>query len=133
MDARSASSSLALAAFFIAALGARAAAPPVLSAPLVPLPLTTDQAVVDAIAGFYTKHEFQIPMRDGVRLHTTVYVPKDDSRRWPFLMARTPYGVSPYGVDNLPDASNHRRLTRFAPSFSLIQLGYTSLAPAKEA
>ena len=97
---------------------------PLLSTPLVPQPLTTDQAVVDAIAAFYTKHEFQVPMRDGVRLHTTVYVPKDDSRRWPFLMARTPYGVSPYGVDNLPDASNHRRLTRFAPSFSLIQLGY---------
>lgn len=109
----------------IAAVGVQAAPPtPLLSTPLVPQPLTTDQAVVDAIAAFYTKHEFQVPMRDGVLLHTTVYVPKDESRRWPFLMTRTPYGVPPYGVDNLPDASNHRRLTRFAPSFALIQLGY---------
>ncbi|HHM23433.1 MAG TPA: X-Pro dipeptidyl-peptidase, partial [Bacteroidetes bacterium] len=28
----------------------------------------------------YTKYEYRIPMRDGVRLFTTVYVPKDKSR-----------------------------------------------------
>ena len=32
----------------------------------------------------YIKHEFRIPMRDGVRLFTHVYVPKDSSRRYPF-------------------------------------------------
>ncbi len=47
----------------------------------------------------YTKHEFRIPMRDGVKLFTAVYVPKDASRRYPILMARTPYGVAPYGKD----------------------------------
>ncbi len=50
----------------------------------------------------YTKHEHMIPMRDGVRLFTSVYVPKDNSRTYPVLMERTPYSVGPYGVDNYP-------------------------------
>jgi uncharacterized protein len=47
----------------------------------------------------YTKYEFRIPMRDGVHLFTSVYVPKDTSRSYPFLIDRTPYSVAPYGVD----------------------------------
>jgi putative CocE/NonD family hydrolase len=47
----------------------------------------------------YTKYEYQIPMRDGVHLFTSVYVPKDSSRAYPFLITRTPYSVAPYGVD----------------------------------
>ena len=38
--------------------------------------------------------------RDGVRLFTAVYVPKDSSRTYPFMLTRTPYSVAPYGVDN---------------------------------
>ena len=48
----------------------------------------------------YTKYEFRIPMRDGVRLFATVYVPKDTSEKFPILMQRTPYSVAPYGADN---------------------------------
>ena len=48
----------------------------------------------------YTKYEYRIPMRDGVHLFTAVYVPKDASRSYPFLINRTPYSVGPYGVDN---------------------------------
>ena len=48
----------------------------------------------------YTKYEYQIPMRDGARLYTTVYVPKDTSQKYPFLLTRTPYSIAPYGVDN---------------------------------
>ena len=51
----------------------------------------------DEIRARYTKHEFQVPMRDGVKLFTSVYVPKDDSRAWPILLNRTPYSVAPYG------------------------------------
>ena len=50
----------------------------------------------------YTKFEYRIPMRDGVRLFTSVYVPKDvftDGRTYPIMMKRTPYNVAPYGVD----------------------------------
>src|SRR5271166_6449941 len=48
----------------------------------------------------YTKYEYAIPMRDGKKLFTSIYVPKDSSHPYPFLMNRTPYGVSPYGVDS---------------------------------
>jgi putative CocE/NonD family hydrolase len=51
------------------------------------------------VKAHYTKYEYRIPMRDGVRLFTAVYVPKDGSRAYPFLIDRTPYSVSPYGVD----------------------------------
>ncbi len=50
----------------------------------------------------YTKYEFEIPMRDGVKLFTAVYVPKDRSKTYPFMMKRTPYSVRPYGTDNFP-------------------------------
>ena len=38
----------------------------------------------------YTKYEYRIPMRDGVHLFTAVYVPKDTSQSYPFLINRTP-------------------------------------------
>ena len=47
----------------------------------------------------YTKYEYRIAMRDGVRLFTSVYAPKDSSHAYPFLLDRTPYSVGPYGVD----------------------------------
>ncbi len=47
----------------------------------------------------YTKYEYRIPMRDGVKLFTAVYVPKDHSQKYPILLTRTPYTVGPYGVD----------------------------------
>ncbi len=50
----------------------------------------------------YQKFEYRIPMRDGVRLFTAVYVPKDTSQKWPILLTRTPYSVGPYGTDKYP-------------------------------
>ena len=47
----------------------------------------------------YTKYEHMVPMRDGVRLFTQVYVPKDQSQAYPVLLNRTPYSVAPYGAD----------------------------------
>lgn len=48
----------------------------------------------------YTKHEYQVAMRDGVKLFTAVYVPKDESHNYPIILMRTPYSVSPYGPDD---------------------------------
>jgi putative CocE/NonD family hydrolase len=56
----------------------------------------------ETIRARYTKYDFRIPMRDGSRLFTSVYVPKDTSRQYPILMQRTPYSVGPYGIDNYP-------------------------------
>jgi putative CocE/NonD family hydrolase len=55
---------------------------------------------VETIKAKYTKHEFQIPMRDGVKLFTSVYVPKETSQPYPIMLQRTPYSVAPYGPDN---------------------------------
>ena len=52
---------------------------------------------VEWVREHYTKHEFQVPMRDGVHLFTSVYAPKDRTREYPFLIQRTPYSVAPYG------------------------------------
>src|SRR6478735_5633935 len=47
----------------------------------------------------YTKYEYRIPMRDGKKLFTSVYVPKDTAQAYPIMMDRTPYSVAPYGED----------------------------------
>ena len=48
----------------------------------------------------YTKIDTTITMRDGIKLYTIIYVPKDQSQKYPFLIERTPYSVSPYGENN---------------------------------
>jgi uncharacterized protein len=47
----------------------------------------------------FAKYEYQIPMRDGVKLFTSVYVPYDIDEKAPILLLRTPYSVKPYGID----------------------------------
>lgn len=54
---------------------------------------------LDKVKAQYTKYEYRIPMRDGKKLFTSVYVPKDDGQKYPLLMTRTPYTCRPYGVD----------------------------------
>ena len=61
------------------------------------------------LAEHYTKYEHRIPMRDGVRLFTRVYVPKDDSKPWPIILTRTPYALKPYGSENYNDPSGSFR------------------------
>ena len=45
----------------------------------------------------YTKTETMIEMRDGIKLHTTIYSPADCTEPRPIIMRRTPYSCSPYG------------------------------------
>ncbi|PST84374.1 X-Pro dipeptidyl-peptidase [Pedobacter yulinensis] len=63
------------------------------------LSLTADAQETDSayIAQHYTKVERRIPMRDGIKLFTSIYLPKDQSRKYPILLNRTPYTVAPYG------------------------------------
>lgn len=56
----------------------------------------------DSIQRQYAKREYQIPMRDGKKLHTAVYSPRDAGRTYPILMRRTPYGCRPYGESEYP-------------------------------
>ena len=71
------------------------------------VPSSGQAPVEDFVRAHYTKYEFRIPMRDGKRLFTAVYVPKTsafpgDAGPYPFLMDRTPYSVAPYGEDQYP-------------------------------
>ena len=66
--------------------------------PLLLIPACLGQGV-EYIKEHYTKFDYNIPMRDGVKLFTSVYVPKDASKQYPILFTRTPYSVKPYGAD----------------------------------
>ena len=68
------------------------------------------------VKAHYTKYEYRIPMRDGVRLFTSVYVPKDQSQPWPFMVDRTPYSVAPYGEDQYKE--------KLGPSDEFEKAGY---------
>ena len=68
------------------------------------------------IKSLYTKYEYRIPMRDGVKLFTAVYVPKDSSQKYPLLLKRTPYSCKPYGVDQYAP--------KIGPSDQLVKSGY---------
>jgi putative CocE/NonD family hydrolase len=63
------------------------------------LPAAATAQGLEYVKANYTKYEYRIPMRDGKRLFTSVYVPKDDAQKYPLLLTRTPYTVGPYGVD----------------------------------
>jgi putative CocE/NonD family hydrolase len=58
---------------------------------------------LEHVKAHYTKYEYKIPTRDGKRLFTAVYVPKDTSEKYPIMLTRTPYSVGPYGADRYKD------------------------------
>lgn len=64
---------------------------------LVPVHLLSAQMEEpERVKATYDRQDVMIPMRDGVRLFTTVYTPKDTSQRYPILLTRTPYGTDTY-------------------------------------
>lgn len=64
----------------------------------------------------YSKTEVMIAMRDGVKLFTQIYSPIDDSKQYPILLKRTPYGIGPYGKE--------RMRKRLGPTSTFDSLGY---------
>lgn len=71
----------------------------------------------DAFRDAYDKSEFKIEMRDGIKLHTVVYSPKNKSVNYPIILRRTPYSSGPYGNDYI----NPKDL---APHIDMIADGY---------
>jgi putative CocE/NonD family hydrolase len=67
-------------------------------------PTAAPNELAEYIKANYTKREVSIPVRDGVKLFTAIYEPKDKSQKYPILMSRTPYTVSPYGADKFKTA-----------------------------
>jgi len=68
-------------------------------APLAQNLTRQQQELADYIKSHYVKREVMIPMRDGVKLFTSIYEPKDHKQKYPIMLDRTPYSVSPYGKE----------------------------------
>lgn len=64
----------------------------------------------------YSKQEHRVAMRDGTQLFTSVYLPRDTTKKYPILMKRTPYSVAPYGVDKFAAS--------LGPSEHFVKAGY---------
>ena len=69
----------------------------------VSVPVSHAQTEAEVKANF-TKLEQQITMRDGVKLFTSIYLPKDKSKKYPIMLSRTPYSVAPYGPAEYKDS-----------------------------
>ncbi len=86
----------------------------------VALPKAARAQEPDHLASFirlhYVKHEQMIPMRDGVKLFTSIYTPRDTTQKYPLLMKRTPYSVGPYGLD--------KYAATLGPSELFVKAGY---------
>lgn len=70
----------------------------------------------DYVRANYQKKEIYVTMRDGVRLFTSIYLPKDSTKKYPIMMQRTPYSVAPYGDGKIKNS--------LGPSPELMRDGY---------
>jgi uncharacterized protein len=88
------------------------------------LSLTADRSLTSSraqqpafdVRSHYTKSEQMIPMRDGIKLFTVIYSPKEPSQKYPIMLNRTPYSAGPYGKDAYKPA--------IGPSLAMAQEGY---------
>jgi len=81
---------------------------------LIMLSLTACQEPDNKIVREYVKKEVQIPMRDGVHLYAAVYIPRDQTQTYPFLIKKSPYSSGPYGPDSYPNHLGPNGSDRFA-------------------
>jgi uncharacterized protein len=70
----------------------------------------------DYVKNNFNKTETYITMRDGTKLFTSIYAPKDTSTSYPILFKRTPYSCRPYGEDQFP--------SKISPSETMMKEGY---------
>ena len=69
----------------------------------------------------YTKKEYLIPMRDGIKLFTTVYAPKSNAEKHPIIITRTPYSCAPYGEKNFTQIWYSPRKTFFQEGYIFVE------------
>jgi len=60
----------------------------------------------------YEKEEVYITMRDGVRLFTSIYRPKDATEDLPVIIKRTPYSIAPYGAEKMKEVIHNPHLVK---------------------
>ncbi|HKK28253.1 MAG TPA: X-Pro dipeptidyl-peptidase, partial [Gemmatimonadota bacterium] len=83
----------ALAALACLAAASGAAAP---AGPAAAREAAAREAAPTSLEARYSKTHVMVPMRDGTRLYTIVYAPRDTTRDHPILLFRTPYSIAPY-------------------------------------
>lgn len=83
--------------------------------------LTAQNADSIWIVNNYTKMERQITMRDGIKLFTSIYLPKDNSEDHPVLLERTPYSCSPYGEHSWNDCWNSYQKAYFREGYIMVK------------
>lgn len=79
-------------------------------------PLRAQYSDAAYVKANFDKEEVYITMRDGVRLYTAIYTPKDLSKKYPILMHRTCYSIAPYGKNEFKSS--------LGPSGYLMRDGY---------
>ncbi|MEO8568078.1 MAG: CocE/NonD family hydrolase, partial [Ginsengibacter sp.] len=72
------------------------------------------------IVNNYIKVEKSIPMRDGIKLFTAIYIPKDKTEKHPTLIKRTPYSCTPYGENNFNDFWNSYQNEYFKEGYIMV-------------
>ncbi|AEU38183.1 CocE/NonD family hydrolase [Granulicella mallensis] len=82
-----------------------------------PSPQQRMRELMEFTKAHYSKHEYRIAMRDGVKLYTVVYTPVagqfSDAGPYPFMMSRTPYSCGNYGNDVVqPRVTNNATLLK---------------------
>src|SRR5215831_1443751 len=60
---------------------------------IIPVSALSAQTPADPAAAF-DKREVMVSMRDGVKLHTLFYTPKNQTENLPIIFTRTPYGIA---------------------------------------
>ena len=63
----------------------------------------------------FTKKEIMVPMRDGIKLFTSIYTPKTakgKAKKYPILLCRTPYTCAPYGEKEFTKTFQNMTLAR---------------------
>ena len=68
----------------------------------------------------YYKIEKYIPMRDGIKLFTSIYIPKDKTEKHPLLIERTPYSCKPYGESNWREYWNSYQKEYFKEGYIMV-------------
>ncbi|GAE53041.1 hypothetical protein XPR_3856 [Xanthomonas arboricola pv. pruni MAFF 301420] len=89
------------------------------TSPMTP-DITGKPFVASDAANDYIKREVMIPMRDGVKLHTVIVLPKG-ARNAPIVLTRTPYDAS-WRTERL--ASPHMKDLLFAGDDVFVEGGY---------
>src|ERR1035437_3758916 len=72
------------------------------------------------IVNNYYKMERSIPMRDGIKLFTSIYIPKDSTQKHPIMMTRTPYSCAPYGEKNFKDVWSRNTKEYFLQKYIVV-------------